>query len=146
MPFARAEELKVDFAKGAKVEHRDEVGQIIGEDIAVWQAGVELVLEEFAKSGMLPGRIYICGGGSRLPQISAALDDPELARHLPFARPPHAQAIKVAQVAQVHDATGLLVDEQDITPMALAHQALEMAGPESPLDAALQRVLRQMKV
>jgi len=146
MPFARAEELKVDFAKGAKVEHRDEVGQIIGEDVAVWQAGVELVLEEFAKSGMLPGRIYICGGGSRLPQISAALDDPELARHLPFARPPHAQAIKVAQVAQVHDATGLLVDEQDITPMALAHQALEMAGPESPLDAALQRVLRQMKV
>ena len=30
--------------------------------------------------------------------------------------------------------------------MALAHQALEMSAPESPLDAALQRVLRQMKV
>ena len=37
-------------------------------------------------------------------------------------------------------------DEQDITPMALVHQALEMAAPESPLDAALNRVLRGMKV
>ena len=30
--------------------------------------------------------------------------------------------------------------------MALAHQALEMSAPEAPLDAALRRVLRQMKV
>jgi cell division protein FtsA len=146
MPFARAEELKVDFAKGAPVERRAEVAQIIADDVAVWQAGIELVLEEFAKSGMLPGRIYLCGGGARLPQIGQALGDADLARSLSFARPPHAEAIKVEQVAQVSDATGLLVDEQDITPMALAHQALEMSGPESALDAALQRVLRHMKV
>ncbi len=146
LPFARAEELKVDFAKGVDVDRKDEIGQIIDEDVAVWQAGVELVLEEFAKTGMLPGRIYVCGGGARLPQISAALRDPDLARHLPFARPPHADAIRVSQVASVTDATGLLVDEQDITPMALANQALEMAAPEAPLDAALRRVLRQMKV
>jgi len=146
MPFARAEELKVDFAKGVDVERTEEIGKIIDEDVAVWQAGVELVLEEFAKSGMLPGRIYLCGGGARLPQISVALGDPKLAKHLPFARPPHAEPIKVKQVAQVVDATGLLIDEQDITPMALAHQALEMMAPESPLDAALHRVLRQMKV
>jgi cell division protein FtsA len=146
MPFARAEDVKVDYSKGAKVERKTEVGKIIDEDVAVWQAGVELVLEEFAKSGMLPGRIYLCGGGARLPQIAAALRDPEFARHLPFARPPHSQAIHVDQVAAVTDATGLLVDEQDITPMALAHQALEMTAPESVLDAALNRVLRGMKV
>jgi cell division protein FtsA len=146
LPFARAEELKVDFAKGVAVERRTEIAEIIGDDVAVWQAGVELVLEEFAKSGMLPGRIYLCGGGARLPQIARALADAELARSLAFARPPHVEAIKVSQVEQVTDATGLLVDEQDITPMALAHQALEMAAPESALDAALQRVLRQMKV
>ena len=43
------------FAKGVDVERKKEIGEIIGEDVAVWQAGVELVLEEFAKSGMLPG-------------------------------------------------------------------------------------------
>jgi hypothetical protein len=30
--------------------------------------------------------------------------------------------------------------------MSLAHQALEMAAAEAPLDEALRRVLRQMKV
>ena len=49
-------------------------------------------------------------------------------------------------MAQLTDATGLLVDEQDVPPMALAHQALEMSAPEQPLDGALRRVLRQMKV
>lgn len=146
MPFARAEETKVDYAKGVAVDRKSDIDQIIGEDVAVWQAGVELVLEEFARSGMLPGRIYLCGGGSRLSQIGAALRDPELAKHLSFARPPLVDAIKVKQVAKVVDATGLLVDEQDITPMALANQALEMSAPEAPLDAALRRVLRQMKV
>ena len=146
LPFARAEEIKVDYSRGVKVERRDEVAQIVAEDVSVWQAGVELVLEEFAKSGMLPGRIYLCGGGARLPQISAALRDPEFAHQLPFARPPQVEAITVGEVAQVTDATGLLVDEQDIPPMALAHQALEMAATEAPLDEALRRVLRQMKV
>ena len=65
-------------------------------------------------------------------------------RHV--ARPPQVEPINVGEVAQVTDATGLLVDEQDIPPMSLAHQALEMAAAEAPLDAALRRVLRQMKV
>ncbi|MEO8626039.1 MAG: cell division FtsA domain-containing protein, partial [Candidatus Limnocylindrales bacterium] len=146
LPFARAEELKVDFSRGMQVERHEEVAQIVAEDVAVWQAGVELVLEEFAKSGMLPGRVYLCGGGARLPQIAQALRDPALARALPFARPPQVEAITVNEVAQVKDATGLLVDEQDIPPMALAHQALEMTATEAPLDEALRRVLRQMKV
>jgi hypothetical protein len=129
-----------------QIERHEEVKQIVAEDVAVWQAGVELVLEEFAKSGMLPGRVYLCGGGARLPQIAQALRDPALARNLPFARPPQVEAITVNEVAQVKDATGLLVDEQDIPPMALAHQALEMTAAEAPLDEALRRVLRQMKV
>ncbi len=56
------------------------------------------------------------------------------------------KSITVNEVAQLTDVTGLLVDEQDIPPMALAHQAIEMSAPESPMDAALRRVLRQMKV
>ena len=145
LPFARAEEIKVDFAKGVAVEQRDEVERIIGEDIAVWAAGVELVLEEFSKSGMLPGRMYLCGGGARLPQISAVLREPDFGRQVAFARTPRVDSISVAQVEQLTDATGLLIDEQDVPPLALAHQALEMSAPEQPLDGALRQVLRQMK-
>ena len=146
LPFARAEEIKVDFAKGVAVERQSEVEEIVGEDVAVWSAGVELVLEEFARTGMLPGRIYLCGGGARLPNVAAALRDAEFAHRVPFVRPPQVQPMTVKEVGQITDATGLLIDEQDIPPMALAHQAIEMTAPEAPLDAALRRVLRQMKV
>jgi cell division protein FtsA len=146
LPFPRAEQLKVDFARGLAVERADEVGQIIDEDVAVWAAGVELVLEEFGKEGLLPGRIYLCGGGARLPQIPAALGRPEFSRGLPFARPVQVEAISPGQVSRITDATALLVDEQDVPPLGLAHQALEMSAAEAPLDGALRRVLRAMKV
>ena len=96
--------------------------------------------------GLLPGRLYLCGGGARLPQIGAALRNSSFARQLSFARPPQVESITVNEVAQIRDVTGLLVDEQDVPPMALAHQALEMGAPETPLDGALKRVLRQLKV
>jgi cell division protein FtsA len=146
LPFARAEELKIDFAKGAPVERRAEIEAIIAEDVSVWAAGVELVLEEFAREGQLPGRIYLCGGGSRLPQLQAALREPEFAKRLPFIRPPQIEQMTPAEVVGVSDTTGLLIDEQDVTPMGLARQAIEMSNDQPPLDAALQRVIRAMKV
>ena len=73
LPFARAEALKVDYARGIDVERHDEVAQIVSEDVAVWAAGVELILEELSGGDLLPGRIFMCGGGAALPEIQAAL-------------------------------------------------------------------------
>ena len=42
-------------------------------------------------------------------------------------------------MTRVADAAGLLVDQQDVTPMALAYQAIEAAQLPQPLDAALRR-------
>jgi cell division protein FtsA len=142
LPFSRAEELKLDYARGLEISDGAEVRSIIAEDVSVWAAGVELVLEEFGKDGLLPGRIELCGGGSRLPEIAAALRAPGFAADLPFTRPPQVNIIEPSQVEAIHDSTQLLVDQQDVTPMALAYQAIELAGPESPLDAALRKVLR----
>ena len=46
----------------------------------------------------------------------------------------------------VTDETKLLVDQQDVTPLGLAYQAIELRAEEDPLDVALRRVLRAMKV
>jgi cell division protein FtsA len=50
------------------------------------------------------------------------------------------------QIETVTDGTDLLVDQQDVTPLGLAYQAIELQTTEDPLDAALRRVLRAMKV
>src|SRR3954464_8465589 len=88
LPFPRAEALKVDYARGLAVDRREEIAAIVADDITVWAAGVELVLEELAGGDLLPGRIYLCGGGSRLPEAPAALAEEAFWKRLPFARPP----------------------------------------------------------
>jgi len=146
LPFPRAESAKVDYARGLPVDRRDEIASIIGEDVEVWAAGVELVMEELGGGDLLPGRIYLCGGGSRLPEIEAVLRAERFWKRLSFARPPEVTVMAPDQIETITDATDLLVDQQDVTPLGLAYQAIELQTTEAPLDAALRRVLRAMKV
>jgi cell division protein FtsA len=146
LPFPRAEALKVDYARGIARDRAAEVRQIVADDVAVWAAGVELVLEELAAGDLLPGRIHICGGGSRLPEIREALAADGFAKRLPFARPPEVSILEPAQIETIRDETHLLEDQQDVTPMGLAFQAIELGTTSSVLDGSLRRVVRTMKI
>ena len=146
LPFPRAEALKVDYARGIAGERTDDVKAIVADDVAVWAAGVELVMEELAAGDQLPGRIYLCGGGAHLPEIRAALAEPRFIKALPFSRPPEVTVMAPDQVETIRDATKLLVDQQDVTPMGLAYQAIELGSSQNPLDASLRRVIRAMRI
>ena len=91
-------------------------------------------MEELAAGDLLPGRIYLCGGGSRLPEIRAALADPAFSKRLPFARPPEVTIMSPDQIETIRDETQLLVDQQDVTPMGLAYQAIELGQATRTLD------------
>src|SRR5512142_1246140 len=146
LPFPRAEALKIDYARGMEIPLHDAVAEVVADDVRVWAAGVELVLEELAAGDLLPGRVYLCGGGAGLPEIQEALRADSYWRRLPFSRPPDVVVMSPALIERLDDATGLLVDQQDVTPLGLAYQAIELAAEEDPLDVALRRVLRAMKV
>ena len=146
MPFPLAEELKLDYSRGVADARRDEVARIVADDVAIWAAGVELVMEELAGGDQLPGRLYMCGGGSHLPEIGASLQSEEFWKRLPFGRPPAVLAMSPDQVDRIEDATQLLVGQEDVTPLGLAYQAIELQTTEDPLDAALRRVLRALKM
>ncbi len=146
LPFPRAEALKVDYARGLALPERDEIAAIIADDVAVWAAGVELVLEELSAGDLLPGRIYMCGGGSRLAETAEALRRDAFWRRLPFSRPPEVTVMQPSMIESIEDATNLLVDQQDVTPLGLAREAIELQSETDPLDAALRKVLRAMKL
>jgi len=146
LPFPRAEELKLDYARGLAVDERDQIAAIVADDVAIWTAGVELVLDELAGGDLLPGRVYLCGGGSHLPEVTTALREEGFWRRLPFSRPPELNVMDPSQVERIKDATHLLVDQQDVTPLGLAYQAIELQTNQDPLDVALRRVLRAMKM
>jgi len=70
----------------------------------------------------------------------------EFWKRLPFSRPPEVFVMSPAQVERIKDGTHLLIDQQDVTPLGLAYQAIELQTNEDPLDVALRRVLRAMKM
>ncbi|HET9852377.1 MAG TPA: cell division FtsA domain-containing protein [Candidatus Limnocylindrales bacterium] len=146
LPFPRAEALKVDYARGIAGDQEADVREIVQDDVAVWAAGVELVLEELAAGDLLPGRIYVCGGGSRLPEVRSALAEPDFVKRLAFARPPEVQILAPDHIETIRDDTRLLEDQQDVTPMGLAYQAIELGASQNPLDASLRRVIKAMRL
>jgi cell division protein FtsA len=146
LPFPRAEALKIDYARGVPLAEHDEIATIVADDVAVWAAGVELVLGELSGGDLLPSRIYLCGGGSRRPETADSQRRETFWKRLPFSRPPEVTVMRPEMIETLKDATGLLVDQQDVTPLGLANQAISLQEEQDPLDAALRKVLRTMKL
>jgi cell division protein FtsA len=148
LSFSRAEALKLAAADGDLPEQVDRamLTEALAEDAAVWLGGVELMISDLAEGELLPGRVYLCGGGAELPQIAAALDDDEWWHRLPFARKPQVRPLSPADVVGLHDASGQLATRQDVTPMALAHQALILDASSSAAERAMRAAVRAMQL
>lgn len=141
-----AEELKIRYSLGQlKPEKLSKIKEVLAGDARVWISGLELALSEFTESDLLPSRILLCGGGSLLPEIKASLLNPEWAENLPFARPPQASFIKPADITNIVDESGKLTQPQDITPMALANLAIDLAGEERLMSKILRRAVKMMQ-
>jgi cell division protein FtsA len=145
-----AERLGISFgeAEAAKLaigtDERAGVSEALLEDARIWRSGVELMIGDLAGGELLPGRVLLCGGGADLPQVHAVLDEDGWWNRLPFARRPKVRALAPAEVIGLHDATGNLSTRQDVTPMALAHQALILDAGASAVDRAMRGVVREM--
>lgn len=150
LSFTRAEALKVAAADGAELPEGavppDELAAALEVDAGVWLGGVELMIADLAEGELLPARIYLCGGGARLPQISTVLSGDEWWRRLPFARRPEVAPLGPRDVAGIADATGTLGTRQDVTPMALAHQGLILDAQESAVDRAMRQAVHAMQL
>ena len=148
LSFTRAETLKLAAAADELPEEvpADDLRQALTEDAAVWRRGVELMISDLAAGELLPARIYLCGGGAELPQVAEALADDAWWRRLPFARRPQVLALRPDEVAGLRDATHTLVTRQDVTPLALAHQALVIDSQATATERAMRRAVRSLEL
>ena len=141
LSFADAERAKLTEA-----ESRTELADALLEDARIWRDGVELMIGELAGDDLLPGRVLLCGGGADLHQIRAVLDEDGWWSRLPFARRPKVRALAPDEVVGLRDATERLATRQDVTPLALAHQALIIDAGASAVDRAMRGVVREMRL
>jgi cell division protein FtsA len=146
--FAEAEKLKIDYSLGKIPEDSEiyeKIKRAIENDCDVWLSGVELALEDFANIELLPSKILLCGGGSLLPDIQEYLEKKSWVKRLPFAKQPKVDFIKPKQLISLKDETGKLVGSQDITPMALANLAIDLAGDEGVVDGLVERITEGLR-
>lgn len=149
LPFSQAEAAKLAVGGDAPLTEglpADEVAEELAADAEVWLGGVELMIADLAADELLPGRVYLCGGGARLPQVEAALRGDAWWRRVPFARRPEIRPLDPAAVSGLRDGTGQLTTVQDVTPMALAHQALILDAHASATERAMRRAVRSLRL
>ena len=141
LSFADAERAKLSAADGAP-----DVADALLEDARIWRDGVELLIGDLAGGDLLPGRVLLCGGGADLAQVRSVLDEDGWWQRLPFARRPKVRALAPDEVMGLRDVAGSLRTRQDVTPMALAHQALILDAGATAVDRAMRSTVREMRL
>ncbi len=145
MDFATAEALKIRYARGElSADAATQMEALLADDCRVWLDGVELSLSEFAESDPLPAHIYLCGGGSALPGISQVIMQSDWVQRLAFMGTPQVGFLQPQDVRRVEDATGALVDPQDVTPMGLVHVAMDLSREERALTQILHSAMERV--
>ena len=148
LSFTEAEDLKIRYSNGEiGEERRKQLRDILAPDAEVLVNGVALTLQQLARADRLPPNIYLAGGGSGLPEIAEYLREYPWMDRLPFPRAPQVRLLNPADVRNIYDSTGLLLNQQDITPMGLGYQALqEDDGDSDLLYTTMRKIMRAMKV
>lgn len=147
LSLKEAENLKMAYSTGnLKGAERDEVRAILTPETQTWMDSIELLVDELAKGELLPPAIYLVGGGSALPDLRERLESFPWKDRLPFSRNPLIEIIQPGMVNTISDPRGLLKNAQDITPMALAYQAIELQDETNVLEHALNRVIHKMHI
>jgi cell division protein FtsA len=147
LSLKEAEKLKLSYSNGGiKGSERDEIQNIYASEAQIWMDSVELLVEELAKGELLPPAIYLVGGGSALPDLRQKLENFPWTERLPFSRHPIVETIQPTMVSSIVDPNNLLRNAQDITPMALAYQAIELQNEDNVLERVLYRVIHQMHI
>ncbi len=146
LSFEDAEKLKLLADNpNMKPEIRKKFDQAIARNLDVWQAGVELALEEFDQLETMPGQVLLCGGGASLPEIPETLATGDWFKELPFSRRPVVSLIDPDEIAGIVNETDRELDHTFITAMGLLRVGIDTligTANDTSLKAKLARLLR----
>lgn len=156
-----SQELYVSFdeAEKAKLAHvfedktwshpkmnSENISSILQEDVGIWLGGLHLSLSEFLKNDVLPGKIFLCGGGTALPEMFEALNSEEWKRSLFFPSHVEIKYLMPQDVSLIEDETKELFSSQDVTPLALANLMIELFSEEKTLSNILRRTAKEIDI
>jgi len=147
LSYEEAEARKLRHAEGLLTpEQHRQVSELLTTDAEVLLQGLALSVKELSRGDRLPASIFLCGGGSLLPELTLELVKNNWAAGLPFPREPKIRHLVPADVRNLTDSTGLLSTPQDVAPMSLANHALRSEAEErDTVNSVMRRVTGGIK-
>lgn len=145
--FETAEKYKLAMRNPAKVpaDIRESMAIAIQRNLAVWLSGVEITLEEFNLSEMLPNKILLCGGGAGLSDLQDVLATTDWFKTLPFARRPVIHLVNTEDISGIVNHTKTTLDYSYVTALGLLRVAVDTlvgAPDDSGLRSKLTKLLQ----
>lgn len=132
--FDTAEKYKLSLNNPTKIpaDLRGTILLAVQRNLAVWLSGVQITLEEFQLTEMLPNKLLLCGGGAGLAELQDVLATTDWFKELPFARRPVIHLVGAADIPGIHNRTDVTLDHSYITALGLLRVALDtlVGAPE----------------
>lgn len=129
--FDTAEKYKLAINNPTKIpaDMRDAMMLAVQRNLAVWLSGVQITLEDFQLTELLPNKILLCGGGAGLGELQEVLATTDWFKELPFARRPVIHLVESADIPGIKNTTNVTLDHSYITALGLLRVALDtLAG------------------
>lgn len=147
LSYHESEARKIRHSEGLLPPDQElSVSQLLQPDVDVLLQGLALCLRELARGEVLPSNIYVCGGGSLLPELMQELRKNIWAEGLPFEHQPQARPLTPGDTHNLIDSTGQLLTAQDVCPMALANHALRVDSEDrDAVNNVMRGVLKAMR-
>ncbi len=126
LDIRHAESRKLKYTSGElEKEIASQVKAITYPTAELWMRTLKAALENLEDIGTYPTQIYLCGGGSLLPDIKNVMLEFPWTRLLPFPSIPKVNIFLPERLNGITDSTGLLNNTFDVTPASLARFAYD---------------------
>lgn len=126
LEYRFAEQRKIKYSEKELTRELSGVVQKIVYPVAkLWMKTLKTALQSCDDIESFPPQIYLCGGGSLLPEIKGVMLEFPWKKHLPFPVVPKIEYFKPENLNNIVDSSGSLKHVFDITPASLSKFAYD---------------------
>jgi cell division protein FtsA len=124
--YRHAEQQKIKYSeKDLTKELSKKIQNISYNTAKLWMKTLKAALDSCDDVDIFPSQVYLCGGGSLLPEMKEVMIEFPWKQLLPFPLVPQIKIFRPELLSNINDSSGKLKHVYDITPASLAKFAYD---------------------
>ena len=141
LPESEAENIKLKYNNcNVSKNVRLFIDKLLQNDVLLFLNGLELILKDFSQASLLPGEIFLCGGGGNVGVIDAIIKKRSWRKDLSFTTQPILRRLDANDITGIKFAGNLSTNSHLVSIAALADYVVyTIATEQNILDKILYR-------